>query len=123
MASAGWGIRKKRLGQSLPSQELENKIQEVQERKNSRSSLKNQGAGVPNVAKWVKVLALPQLWQRLHLRLRFNPWPGNFHMPSVWPKKPKKSWGCTGKSGGKLTNQTGKIFKIRDGVPVMAQEK
>jgi len=25
--------------------------------------------------------AFPQLWQRLQLRLRFNHWPRNFHMP------------------------------------------
>ena len=27
----------------------------------------------------LKDLALTQLW------LRFNPWPGNFHVPQVWP--------------------------------------
>ena len=33
----------------------------------------------------LKDLALPQLHPRLHLRLRFNPWPGNFHVPQVQP--------------------------------------
>ena len=33
---------------------------------------------------WVKDLALP-LGQR-----GFDPWPGNFHTPWVWPKKKKK---------------------------------
>ena len=32
---------------------------------------------------WVKNPVL------LHLQLGFNPWPGNFHMPWVWPKKIK----------------------------------
>ena len=27
---------------------------------------------------------------QLHLQLGFNPWPGNFHMPQVWPLKKKK---------------------------------
>ena len=35
-------------------------------------------------AQWVKALAL------LQLRFRFNTWPGNFHMPQVWPKKKKE---------------------------------
>ena len=34
----------------------------------------------------LKNLALPQLWHRLQLWLRYSPWPGNFHMPWVWPK-------------------------------------
>ena len=38
----------------------------------------------------VKDLALPQLWHRLPLWLRFDPWPGTFHMPWVQLKKKKK---------------------------------
>ena len=36
--------------------------------------------------------ALPQLWLRLRsqLWLELNPWPRNFHMPWVQPKKKKK---------------------------------
>ena len=45
---------------------------------------KKQQRGVPTVVQWVKDLALLQLW------LRFNPWPGNFHMLWVWRKKKKK---------------------------------
>ena len=30
---------------------------------------------------------LPQLWHRLQLQIGFDPWPGNFHMPQVWPLK------------------------------------
>ena len=41
-------------------------------------------------AQWVKDQALPQLWHRLQLRLRFNPWPKNFLMPQVQPNKGKK---------------------------------
>ena len=37
------------------------------------------------MAQWIKDLALLQLW------LGFSPWPRNFHMPWVWPKKKKKS--------------------------------
>ena len=32
----------------------------------------------------VKDLALSLLW------LGMNPWPGNFHMPRVWPKKKER---------------------------------
>ena len=35
-------------------------------------------------AQWVKDLVLLQLWHRLQLWLRFNPWPGNFSM--LWVK-------------------------------------
>ena len=43
--------------------------------------------GVPFVAQWVKDLVLPQLWCRSQLWLEFSPWPRNFHMLPVWPKK------------------------------------
>ena len=39
------------------------------------------------MVQWVKDLVLPQLRHRLKLWLRFDPWPGNFHMQ---PKKKKK---------------------------------
>ena len=39
------------------------------------------------MVQWVKDLVLLQLWCWLQLRLRFDPWPGNFHMLWVWPKK------------------------------------
>ena len=44
----------------------------------------------PAVVKWVKDPKLPQLLCRLQLWFRFSPWPGNFHMPWVWPKKRNK---------------------------------
>ena len=76
---------------------------------NSWLSLKEVWYGVPAVVQWVKnptvaarVAAearaqfpalhsglkdpvLPQLWCRSQLRLGFNPLPGNFHMPRMWP--------------------------------------
>ena len=42
------------------------------------------------MAQWVKDPELPQLWHRSQLWLRFDPWPGNFHMPWVQPEKKKK---------------------------------
>ena len=68
-------------------------------------------AGVPTLAHWVKDpaclcgiassitrsaqqikdLALPQLWLRLQMRLRFYPWPRNFHMLWAWLKKGGKT--------------------------------
>ena len=38
----------------------------------------------------LKDLVSPQLWCRLQLGLGFDPWPGNFNMPRVWPLK--KNW-------------------------------
>ena len=39
---------------------------------------------IPGLAQWVKNPVLP------HLQLGFDPWPGNFHIPWVWPKVGKK---------------------------------
>ena len=51
---------------------------------------KNRLEGVPAVPPWVKDLVLLQLWHRLQLQLRFDPWPGKFHIPIlVQPKKEK----------------------------------
>ena len=47
-------------------------------------------SGVPAVAQCIKDLALLWLWWRSYLWLRFNPWPGNFHMPQVQVKKKNK---------------------------------
>ena len=45
---------------------------------------------ISGTAQWVKDLALPQLWRRSQMWLRFNPWPRNFHMPRVQLIKEKK---------------------------------
>ena len=39
------------------------------------------------MAQWVKDLALSLLWLWLQLWHRFDPRPGNFCMPWVWPQK------------------------------------
>ena len=49
-----------------------------------------ENVGVPTEAWWIKDPVLLQLWYRLQMWLRFHPWPGNFHMPCLWPKKKKK---------------------------------
>ena len=41
------------------------------------------------MAQWVKDLVLPQLWPRLQLQHRVDPWPRNFTMPQVRQKKKK----------------------------------
>ena len=43
-----------------------------------------------SVAQQVKDLALSLPWFRLLLWHRFDPWPGNFHMLWLQPKKKKK---------------------------------
>ena len=43
--------------------------------------------GVPTVVQWVKDLALPQLWHRSQLWIRFDPWLRNFRMSWVRQKK------------------------------------
>ena len=41
------------------------------------------------MVQWCKDLVLLQLWHRSQLQLRFDPWPGNFHMLWVQLKKKK----------------------------------
>ena len=41
---------------------------------------------------WLRLRIQPydrQLWHRLQLMVGFDPWPRNFHMLQVWPKKEK----------------------------------
>ena len=45
---------------------------------------------IPDLAQWVKNPALPQLWLRLKLRLRSDPWPGNSICHGVAKKRKKK---------------------------------
>ena len=39
-----------------------------------------QWLGFDHLAQWIKDPALLQLWHRLQLQPRFDPWPKNFHM-------------------------------------------
>lgn len=58
------------------------------------------GAGlIPGRVQWVKDPGLLQLQCRLQhlqcrwqLKLRFDPWPGNFHILQGWLKKKRKAW-------------------------------
>ena len=43
----------------------------------------------PIQAQWVEDPILPQLWCGLQQWLGFDPWPGNFHRPQVWPGEEK----------------------------------
>ena len=45
---------------------------------------------LPEVAQWVNkdLVLLLEHFESL-LWHRFNPWPGNFHVPQVWPKNKK----------------------------------
>ena len=45
---------------------------------------------IPGLAQWAKDPVLLKLWCRLQMRLRFDPWLGNFHMLLVQLKKGKK---------------------------------
>ena len=43
---------------------------------------------------WVKDPVLPQLWHKLQLQLRLDPWPRNFHAQQVQSKKKKEEKNC-----------------------------
>ena len=47
----------------------------------------NNISGVSGVVQWVEDPALPQLWHRLQLQLRFSPWRKNYHMLWIQTKK------------------------------------
>ena len=47
--------------------------------------------GIPAVAHLIKDLAFPRLWCSPQLRLRFDPWPGNFHRPRCSQKETKNN--------------------------------
>lgn len=46
---------------------------------------------IPSLTQCVKDPALLQLLRRLQLQLWFDPWPWNFHLPLMQPKKKKKA--------------------------------
>ena len=43
------------------------------------------------MTQWVKDLVWLLQWLGSLLWYRFEPWPGNFHMPWAWPKKVTKA--------------------------------
>ena len=43
------------------------------------------------MAQQVKDMAFPQLWHRLQMSLRFDPWPRDFHMLQGRPKIKNKN--------------------------------
>ena len=45
---------------------------------------------IPGPEKWVKDLVVPQLWLRLQLRLRSDPWPKNFICHGVAKEEKEK---------------------------------
>ena len=51
----------------------------------------NSVASIPGPVQWVEDQGLLQLRCKLKLRLGFDPWPRNFHMPWVWPKNKDKN--------------------------------
>ena len=63
------------------------------------------------MAQWVKDLALPQL------RHRFNPWPGNFHVPplQLGGKKmyPREHWGLEGNEARGRIRHTSVVLSTR----------
>ena len=36
---------------------------------------------IPDPVQWIKDPALLQMWCRWQMCLKFDPWPGNFHVP------------------------------------------
>ena len=58
---------------------------------NDLACLSGGGSSIPDPAQWVKDPALLQLWYRSQLRLRLDPWPRNFYIPQIWPKKKNKN--------------------------------
>lgn len=53
------------------------------------AATKNDVIGVPAGAQWAKDAVLLQLQSRSQLRLGSDLWPGNIHVPWVWPQKKK----------------------------------
>ena len=75
--------------------------------------------GVPAVVQWVKDLSFFLRWLGSLLFFWFDPWPGNFHIQSVQPKKKKKGiifWThlLTYLSFNFLSHETVRVDKLGD---------
>ena len=70
------------------------------------------------MVQWVKDLALSLQWLGLLWGHEFDPSPGNFHMPGVWPKEKKK--GGSSRCGTVETNPTS-IHEDAGSIPGPAQ--
>ena len=62
------------------------------------------------MAQWVKDLVWFMLWLRPLLWCKFDPWPGNFHMPQVWPKRKKSEVGEISDSPRKIFQKEEKML-------------
>ena len=60
---------------------------EKDKKKKTKQNTKKGQKGSSLVVQQVKDMVLLELWHRLQLRCKFNPWPSNFHMPWTWTKK------------------------------------
>ena len=105
--STGWHPLREELRKAVSMKPREKRLSKKKKRERER-------AGVPTVAQWVKNSTaaawvavevwvqspawhsglkdpvLWQLWLWSQVWLKFNPWPGNFHMLWVWPEKKQK---------------------------------
>ena len=57
---------------------------------NDLACLCGDAGSIPGLVQWVRDPVLLQLWHRLQLQLRCDPWPGNFHMPWEQSKQKKR---------------------------------
>ena len=71
------------------------------------------------MVQWVNDPALPRFWLKPQMWLKFDPWPGNFHMPPIQPKNEKKFLGVPVMAQW-LTNPT-RNHEVAGSVPALAQ--
>lgn len=86
MPSLSWTLTRSGTGHALYTEnECGRRLPAIRQSVNHPAYLCGTSGSIPAPGQWVKKLALPQQW------LRFDPWPGNFHMLWGWPGKKKKS--------------------------------
>ena len=61
------------------------------------------------MAQWVKDPALSLLWLGSLLWCSFSPWPRNFSMLWVWPKREKKTKDRDGMPGGEVDRRNKEV--------------